>query len=118
MEGGDRLLLLLLGGLLALSALVHGMLGLLVERIGWRRLSRHVAGVQSNSLQRREEASREQRRRKRGEKRRRRRKGQTSCCEQLGFLFELVLVSVTQELLIFANKTNPLFMALIQLGYF
>lgn len=59
---------------------------------------------------------REQRRRKTGETRRR--KEQTPCCEQFGFLFELVLVCVTQELLILANKTNPLFMALIQLGYF
>lgn len=47
MEGGDGLLLLLL---LALSALLHCMLGLLVKRIGWGWFSWHDASVQSNSL--------------------------------------------------------------------
>lgn len=46
---GNGLLLLLLR-LLALSALVHCMLGLLVERIGRGWLPWHVAGIQSNSL--------------------------------------------------------------------
>lgn len=49
LKGGDWLLLLLL---LALSALVHCMLGLLVEGIGWGWFSWHVASVQSNSLHR------------------------------------------------------------------
>lgn len=51
------LLRLLLVLLLALSSLVHCMLGLLVEWIGWRRLPWHVAGVQSNSLHKTDEAS-------------------------------------------------------------
>lgn len=41
--------------LLALSALVHSMLGLLVEGIGWGWFSWHVAGVQRNSLDRTKE---------------------------------------------------------------
>lgn len=48
LEGRDWLLL----RLRALSALVHCMLGLLVEWIGWGRFSWHVAGVQSDSLHR------------------------------------------------------------------
>lgn len=59
LKGGNWLLLLLL---LELSALVHCMLGLLVERIGRGRLSWHVAGIQSNSLHRTEEASRSHKR--------------------------------------------------------
>lgn len=60
LKRGNRLLvlllwLLLLLLLLALSARVHCMLGLLVERIGWGRLSWHVAGIQSNSLHRTKE---------------------------------------------------------------
>lgn len=51
LEGRDWLLLLL-RLLRALSALVHCMLGLLVEGIGWGRFSWHVAGVQSDSLHR------------------------------------------------------------------
>lgn len=42
LQGGDQLLLLLL--------LVHAVLGLLVHRVGWWRLSRHVAGVQCDAL--------------------------------------------------------------------
>lgn len=57
LKGGNWLLLLL-----ELSALVHCMLGLLVERIGRGRLSWHVAGIQSNSLHRTEEASRSHKR--------------------------------------------------------
>lgn len=44
--------------LLALSALVHSMLGLLVEGIGWGRFSWHVARVQRNTLDRMEEQKR------------------------------------------------------------
>lgn len=51
MKGRDRLLLLLL----LLAALLHCMLGLLVEGVGWGRLSRHGARVQSDSLHRKEE---------------------------------------------------------------
>lgn len=47
LKGRDWLLLLL-----ALSALVHSMLGLLVEGIGWGWFSWHVARVQRNSLDR------------------------------------------------------------------
>lgn len=53
LEGRDWLLLMLLlrrRPRLALSALVHCMLGLLVEGIGWGRFSWHVARVQSDSL--------------------------------------------------------------------
>lgn len=51
LKGGDRLLLVVV----ALSALVHCMLGLLVEGIGWGWFSWHVASVQSNPLHRAKE---------------------------------------------------------------
>lgn len=54
LKGRDWLLLLLL----ALSALVHSMLGLLVEGIGWGWFSWHVARVQRNSLDRMKEQRR------------------------------------------------------------
>lgn len=53
LKGRDWLLLLL-----ALSALVHSMLGLLVEGIGRGWLSWHVARVQRNSLDRMKEQKR------------------------------------------------------------
>lgn len=52
LKGRDWLLLL------ALSALVHSMLGLLVEGIGWGGLSWHVACVQRNPLDRMKERKR------------------------------------------------------------
>lgn len=54
LKGRDWLLLLLL----ALSALVQSMLGLLVEGIGWGWFSWHVARVQRNSLDRMKEQRR------------------------------------------------------------
>lgn len=59
LKGGDRLLLLLV---VALSALVHCMLGLLVEGIGWGWFSWHVASVQSNPLHRAKEQKRTRKR--------------------------------------------------------
>lgn len=53
MMGRDGLLLLLFL-LLTLLPLAHGMLGLLVEWIGWGWLPWHVAGIQGDSLHERE----------------------------------------------------------------
>lgn len=101
LKGRNWLLLL---WLLALSALVQCMLGLLVERIGWGRLSWHVADVQSNSLHRTERAGRSH-------------KGQThSSRESWDFIFmlfyililALVLVFLIAEVLFIVTGTNNL----------